>query len=495
MHKIELAKGQKLPPPRDVPPQNPIPFAVLPDNVNYWPIITKASQGRLVSYEDKEGHTIGSKGRKFLADRKTSSGEGRYHVAVDLFAKEGDVVIACEAGTIVAFKFFYRRINGDKTNCLLIRHKKVIVNYGEVTPDSLRRLKLKVGDSIKAGQHIGFVSGTKMLHFETYNLNGDIVDLPQRWMKKDQKPPSRLLNPTKYLLFVKETGLQGSTKKLKDPIEQIEWKNNPYINGRYDTWQAYKLVRNKVVKWAIRNPALYIAEAIEQWNANPNVQNYFGLKGNNFDGDSRRSYLNLKRLYAEKGITNPAKYITEYIVPITFFNVNTEGNKDLRQLLSLGQDVLLESGHTFILNRGTWSFVARTYNKNINKLSNHALGKAVDVNPRNNPHIQMKGEILIIDAVCQNVLTRGLLAEKNPDILIKSSLFFQQNFNETWIKKQTNLQIKEAIKDNRKNLDKYALHGFLNLPSVLIKTLKNVGLGWGGSWKSSKDFMHFEVNN
>jgi subtilisin family serine protease len=276
------------------------------------------------------------------------------------------------------------------------------------------------------------------------------------------------------------------------PVEQDEWNNNANIQSRYPTWQAYKTVRDKVISWGISTPAPYIEAAISEWNNNTSIHTHFGR---NFDGDPHRSYLNLKRLYEARGITDPAGYINSNIVSITFFNRTTPGHQDLQTVLAAAQTALTTAGNTFTLDSGTWSFVPRTFNNNINRLSNHALGKAIDINPRANPHILSADEILVINTVCSSVSPNGLLATTDPDVLRNASVLFQQTFNAAWIAQQTDGDLLRAIRRRRTQLNGYANRGFLNLPTALIAGLQSAGLNWGGSWRSAKDFMHFELPN
>jgi murein DD-endopeptidase MepM/ murein hydrolase activator NlpD len=194
--------------PKAVPSGSPIPFAPEPQQGSYWPIVSSVKQGRLVSYETVNGENVGNPGRKFLANRTTKEGTPRNHVGIDLYANFNDPVVACEDGVILKFGYFYSTKKKKlPTNLLTIRHKNVIVNYGEVGPSSFLRLGLKVGDQVKAGQVIGFVGATGMLHFETYHPMD--LDAPQRWLKGDA-PPALLFNPTRYLLFLQKHGLTGS---------------------------------------------------------------------------------------------------------------------------------------------------------------------------------------------------------------------------------------------------------------------------------------------
>ena len=193
-----------------VPAGNPIAFASAPGGSSYWPIITVEKEGRMVSYQRDDGVMVGNSARRFLADRKTSDGSPRYHVGIDLYAKFNEPVIACEDGIILAFKHFYTTGGGNATNSLIVQHPEVIVNYGEVGTSSLSRTNLRVGDRVKAGQTIGFIGATNMLHFETYSIDGSSAQPPFRWMKSERNPPPRLLNPTKYLLFLSTNGLGAS---------------------------------------------------------------------------------------------------------------------------------------------------------------------------------------------------------------------------------------------------------------------------------------------
>ncbi|MCI0389315.1 MAG: hypothetical protein MOB07_11210 [Acidobacteria bacterium] len=195
--------------PLPVPPGDPVPFAPPPPIGSYWPVRTRRKDGRRVSYKASDGTIIGSSGRMFLANRtgkRDNKDVPRWHVGVDLFANVADVVVACEKGTIVGFGFFYKAKSGQRTYQLLIEHSGAVVNYGEVTGNSLDKHGLRIGMSVKAGQPIGFVSDTSMLHLETY-VKGTTHS--HRWFKDARKAPPQLLNPTKYLLFLQARGLVG----------------------------------------------------------------------------------------------------------------------------------------------------------------------------------------------------------------------------------------------------------------------------------------------
>jgi len=179
------------------------PFAPVLSSAGHWPIITSDPQGRTVSYRTAAGAWMGRQGRSFGANR---SGGTRYHIGVDLFGRFGDSVVAIEDGRIV--RFFPFCCGENKTSwALLVQHAQMVVNYGEVAPDSFSRNGLAIGSNVRAGQVIGRVGrnpgGSSMIHFETYTTG---TTRSYRWMKGRARPP-RLLNPTRLLLELQEQGL------------------------------------------------------------------------------------------------------------------------------------------------------------------------------------------------------------------------------------------------------------------------------------------------
>ena len=100
-------------------------------------------------------------------------------------------------------------------------------------------------------------------------------------------------------------------------------------------------------------------------------------------------------------------------------------------------------------DNNTSSFNFRTV-AGTNRLSKHALGLAIDINPRINPYINSKG-----------VLTPG-----NGKIY--------------------------KVRDVKKCKGKYARY-MIQKNSQITKIFKKYGFSWGGDWKYSKDYQHFEM--
>jgi murein DD-endopeptidase MepM/ murein hydrolase activator NlpD len=160
-----------------------------------WPIITHDRGGREVAYRGVSGKIYGRTGRRFLADRAG----GRYHVGVDLWGEAGDIIVACEDGEIVNHYHFYNHVHALFEQC----DSGLVINYGEVKPDSWSEFGIKKGSRVKAGQpiaRVGQMTNSSMCHFEMY-VKGTTEN--HRYFK-GKSPPKELLNPTQYLLHLAE---------------------------------------------------------------------------------------------------------------------------------------------------------------------------------------------------------------------------------------------------------------------------------------------------
>jgi len=284
-----------------------------------------------------------------------------------------------------------------------------------------------------------------------------------------------------------------------------------------------------------------------EWNAHPSIHAHFhsGLT----------SYRDLRPLYVARGITNPAAYLDTNITQVSFFGRSTPAHLDMAAPLAAAETALTTQGVTPQIN-SFWAFVPRRIG-GMNALSNHSLGKAVDINPSTNPFVKDRDEIRVIKAV-----TGVDLGSKPTDAeMQKASQDFQGTFNQAWIdRKKKELanarslialatlsdsmasspsgkvidlvknaplppisdedlgQVAErgprdvvkllpkgyvselestlkSIDKKRRALDQYAQAGFLNLEQSLITALTDAGFSWGGRWARKKDFMHFELPN
>ncbi len=220
-----------------------------------------------------------------------------------------------------------------------------------------------------------------------------------------------------------------------------------------------------------------------EWQAYPAIHVHFAGKS---PEERLAKYLEIRPLYQlEAGISNPARWIAENIITVAFFGRRTPCHRDPRAPLAAAENALRAQAFTPAID-SFWSFVPRTM-RTRNKLSNHALGRAIDINYKTNPHIHNKEDILVIREATGVDLGR----KQTHDAMRRASQLFQQTFNQAWVDRQTG-EVRKAI-SRRKALHTYARAGFLNLEQPLIDALLNAGFTWGGDWQSEKDFMHFEL--
>jgi hypothetical protein len=203
-----------------------------------------------------------------------------------------------------------------------------------------------------------------------------------------------------------------------------------------------------------------------------------------FDGGFA-GYVQMKPLYAAAGVANPMQWIRDNIVTVRFFDRRTPGHRRLIAPVQAAEAELKAQGVTPALTK-FWSFVPRAILGG--KISKHSAGLAIDINHPTNPHIKSPSDILVIRA-----LTGVDLGAPASDAAMRqASESFKQRFTAQWIAQQTG-PVAEAIRARRGILNRYAQTGFFNLEQSLVDAFIRAGFGWGGRWRTHKDFMHFEL--
>jgi murein DD-endopeptidase MepM/ murein hydrolase activator NlpD len=164
-----------------------------------WPVHTNHPDRGVVSYEDINGQIHGRWARKFGAPR-----DGRYHVGVDVFAYDGDPVLAMDDGVVIKTQTYHLG-----THAMLVDHDGLVVLYGEIDPKSWNEFGVAPGVRVRKGQPIARVGcmvwsgsgcSSHMLHLETYT-QGTTKNIP--WYVGNNAPPN-VLDPTMYLLRASE---------------------------------------------------------------------------------------------------------------------------------------------------------------------------------------------------------------------------------------------------------------------------------------------------
>lgn len=126
-------------------------------------------------------------------------GDGaRYHAGIDMNSgvARGTLVVATEPGRVVALQGF----NGPTAVALLLETDTgLVLNYGEIEPDSWLEFNVAKGSRVAKGQPLARIGrnpeGGTMLHFETYTAG---TRKTWKWYT-GEPPPAALLNPTAYV--------------------------------------------------------------------------------------------------------------------------------------------------------------------------------------------------------------------------------------------------------------------------------------------------------
>jgi Putative peptidoglycan binding domain len=295
---LEVPTGASLDPcviPENEKPIEPVmgvPLAPPFRKDAYWPLVS--SEPPIVEYRKRGGGStpgVGPHGRQFMALRKRYDknnkylGEG-YHPAIDLYAKENDLVIAIENGEITRFVFFYLGTWG-----IVVKHEKMTVIYGEVNRDSLffAGLQKKVGPffansskppiPVKAGQVIGRVvrntseKRSAMLHTEIFD-NDYKRNVP--WLKGKPNPHRGLYDPTLALVTLARCGKrttgspQASLISTTSPSkESVDLANAVLLNRDYSVklgWERYQDKFGRILGFMNSSPTEEeFAKAVANW--------------------------------------------------------------------------------------------------------------------------------------------------------------------------------------------------------------------------------------
>lgn len=128
----------------------------------------------------------GAGGRYFGASRS-----GRKHAACDLLRPSGEKVFAVSGGTVLQRYRFY-----EGTDAIEVKHDSGhVMRYGEVSTRTVGQSGN--GARVVKGQHIGYISNLRMLHFEMYSGTGT-GPLTVRG-RDEYSRRSDLMDPTNYL--------------------------------------------------------------------------------------------------------------------------------------------------------------------------------------------------------------------------------------------------------------------------------------------------------
>jgi hypothetical protein len=257
--------------------------------------------------------------------------------------------------------------------------------------------------------------------------------------------------------------------------------------------------------------------------------------------DNIAAFRRLVPAYIVIGIPDLAQWIRTAIVDVTFLGHTTTVNRDLVPMLRFAEvaiRLLTLFGPEPDVHR-VGGFVPRKIGGS-NKLSLHAVGRAVDLNAKENPKIaeQVEWDSRLVPPlfrVIAAVTGTDLLGTTDYDTQRAASEAFESRFSDAWIEQQREklesdkaasdgspsdetlkqtyvkqqalvadidalhvITSKEGGKTRRtvlKGLRKLDRYGFLNLDKEVVASMQAAGFVWGGTWGTSKDYMHFEVGS
>jgi hypothetical protein len=136
----------------------------------------------------------------------------------------------------------------------------------------------------------------------------------------------------------------------------------------------------------------------EDWNTPAYADSQNKFKGDGRPaGDKRDRYFALAPLYKAHGIDRPLQWAHENIHQTTFFGSKTPAHDELSAALAAAEKDLIDHGHKDKPFKSCWAFNPRTTSKG--GWSNHADGKAIDIDADHNPHLTNLRQKKIINAL------------------------------------------------------------------------------------------------
>jgi len=197
------------------------------------------------------------------------------------------------------------------------------------------------------------------------------------------------------------------------------------------------------------------AAARTQWQTDWNdpqladYQDYFKGEGRP-KGSSETRYYVLCPLYFSQGIQRPLVYVRDQIVTAHFFQFTTPAHKDLRDALKKAEETLKNKGYTELPAKSAWAFNPRTTSEG--KWSNHATGKALDIDPDQNPRLTNAHNRDVISALTGVDMKKSDLGY---DTLKNASDTFKSSYNSAGLKQRMDeLQVQEdTLMDKQAELE------------------------------------------
>ena len=167
-------------------------------------------------------------------------------------------------------------------------------------------------------------------------------------------------------------------------------------------------------------------------------------------GTPRQRYDILCPMYKAHGIARPMVYLATSITTAKFYGFSTEAHTDLAAALTTAEGTLKAKGYAAAPVTSVAALNARTTSEGT--WSNHAAGKAVDIDPDANPRLKDKNERKIITAVTGTDIDKG---GQGYDVMKGASDKFQADYNPAGLQRRiTELKATEKVKETERDTAK-----------------------------------------
>ena len=138
----------------------------------------------------------------------------------------------------------------------------------------------------------------------------------------------------------------------------------------------------------------------------------------------RHRYDVLCPLYKAHDIPRPMEYLATSITTAKFYGFSTPAHAQLAAALAAAEATLKGKGYADAPVKSVWALNPRTTSEG--HWSNHSDGKAVDIDPNENPRLENKGERKIVSLVSGVDMEQG---GQGYDVLKGASDKFRADYN------------------------------------------------------------------
>lgn len=223
--------------------------------------------------------------------------------------------------------------------------------------------------------------------------------------------------------------------------------------------QLQRLAGNRYVQALIQRQGTVAAKPLtdaeqwdQDWTSHTAQQSYFA-GSDRPAGTPRQRYDVLCPLYKAHGIPRPMVYMATSITTAKFYGFSTPAHSNLATALATAETTLKGQGYAAAPVTSVWALNART--TSTGAWSNHADGKAVDLDPGDNPHLIDKGERKIITLVTRTDMEKG---SQGYNVMKGASDRFKADYNPTGLQRRIDeLKAAEKTKETERDTAKTEL--------------------------------------